>query len=451
MNHLNKILLAMLCTNTHASPGAFFSITESGTPTSTPIKIELCLNATAGISCQTSIVSTLELAIRTTIPKHRYPNAGIRIITPGYSLAPGTSCTPGASGYCQFSISNDAPTTINLAGGQTIDQYLYVPNTPTQGAGFIEQGVLEPSGSFTSYAATPVTPVSWYPTGIAFAAADNGTHAYVSSSGITVGIFVCDLSPQGNGELSSCVPTSTDSYWTAPSGITFATTNAIKYGYVPDPDEGYISSCKQNPADGTLIDFCIQGPRGFVNWNKPSAIAFATTQGGTQYGYFTDLDDGAIYQCAIIDDNITYNGILKDCATTGNMPTGSPNAANGIAFATFNGTTYAYITNRGTETVYQCSWNASNGNLSNCVDAASFMNQEWTLKGIAFGTVNSVQYAYVSDYNTSSPYSSGTIWQCAVNNNNGLFNTCNKTPAVSPSQTGQGWFVNGSVAIYPAS
>ena len=262
---------------------------------------------------------------------------------------------------------------------------------------------------------------------------------------------MCDLSSEGNGELSNCTQTALNYIGndTDPSGMTFATSNTTQYAYVPSPIFGAIFFCPPNLNDGA-IDTCRQGPQSDFTFSQPSAIAFATTPGGTQYAYFTDADttqqtDGAVFQCNVNSDGGNHNGQLQNCSPTGNIST---LGANGIAFATVNGATYAYITNYGSETVYQCSWSASNGQLSNCVDTASFMNNAWTLKGIAFGTVNGVQYAYVSDYHVSSPYNSGTVWQCTVNNNTGLFNTCTKIPATSPSP---GWFVNGSVAIYPAS
>lgn len=263
---------------------------------------------------------------------------------------------------------------------------------------------------------------------------------------------MCDLSSLGNGELSNCTQTAVDNIGsdTDPSGITFATSNTTQYAYVPSPIFGGIFFCPLNIDYGTL-DTCRQGPQSESTYSQPSAVAFATTTGGTptQYAYFTDAatgaTDGAVFQCNVNSGGGNQNGQLQNCSPTGNIST---LGANGIAFATFNGVSYAYLTNFGNETVYQCSWSSSTGQLSSCVDAASFMNNAWTLKGIAFGTINGVQYAYVSDYDVSSPYNSGTVWQCTVNNNTGLFNTCTKTPATAPSP---GWFVNGSVAIYPAS
>jgi len=57
------------------------------------------------------------LTISTTIPNHTYSYAGIKLNTPGYSLAnAGTECTPANNGYCLFSVSNSGSTNISITG-----------------------------------------------------------------------------------------------------------------------------------------------------------------------------------------------------------------------------------------------------------------------------------------------------------------------------------------------
>ena len=61
--------------------------------------------------------SDSNLTIRTTIPNHTYPAAGIRVNTTGYSLAASDSgCTPAGNGLCLFTVSDTAPATIKLSG-----------------------------------------------------------------------------------------------------------------------------------------------------------------------------------------------------------------------------------------------------------------------------------------------------------------------------------------------
>ncbi|MDA8561513.1 hypothetical protein N9L02_00180 [Gammaproteobacteria bacterium] len=57
------------------------------------------------------------LTITTTVPNHHYPNAGIKINTPGYILTnSGSECIMSNSGYCLFPINNSTYKTINITG-----------------------------------------------------------------------------------------------------------------------------------------------------------------------------------------------------------------------------------------------------------------------------------------------------------------------------------------------
>lgn len=441
---LNRLWIAILCSHAYAANGPLFSITESGAPTNTPVSITVCLNSTAHLSCQTFNVITLGLIIKTTIPNRTYSTVGIRVNTPGYSIASSETCAPLANGFCQFTTSNTMPVSINLSNGETsIAQYLYIPSTTGLGAsdGYLEQGLLASNGSLSTYVTTPSTnKPDWFPSGLAFATALETTHAYISSAGVTVGVFMCDLSSDGDGALSNCSLTGVGVSYFQPQGVAIATSNNIQYAYIPDyeVDSNYaLHKCRLNPTDGTLIN-CENTPDSDnTPWSNPSAIAFATA-GNTQYAYVTGYDvnnQSVVYQCTVNDNN----GQLNSCSTTGNLPTG---IANGIALATYQDQRYAYITKPDNGTVYRCLWDDNDGSLSTCVDAASFKH-DWTLKGIAFGTVKGTQYAYVSD---SQP--SYGVWQCTVDVNTGLFTTCTQTPS---SQTAPTWWVNGSVAMYPVS
>ena len=69
------------------------------------------------------IINSNTLNINTAIQNNTYPTAGIRINTPGYSVA--TGCTSIANGYCVFSVSDTSPAHIIIhgptAGSGTVD------------------------------------------------------------------------------------------------------------------------------------------------------------------------------------------------------------------------------------------------------------------------------------------------------------------------------------------
>ena len=100
---IKRILICILffacCPTVFA--GSFFNVSATG-PTA-QISMILCLNGQGPLSCQNYTTSALNLNITTTIPKHTFPNAGIKINTPGYLPA---GCSPNSNGYCLFSVSN---------------------------------------------------------------------------------------------------------------------------------------------------------------------------------------------------------------------------------------------------------------------------------------------------------------------------------------------------------
>ncbi|WP_058478751.1 GMC family oxidoreductase, partial [Legionella steigerwaltii] len=63
-------------------------------------------------SCQDYNVSATDLTVLTTVPKHTYPFAGIKINSPYYSI--GSGCTPLSNGFCMFSVSNTSAAMIQI-------------------------------------------------------------------------------------------------------------------------------------------------------------------------------------------------------------------------------------------------------------------------------------------------------------------------------------------------
>lgn len=95
-----------------------FSVTSTNgaSRTSANIAIRLCLNGIGPVSCQDYNAKSLSFIVRTLIANHNYPNAGIKILTPGYVLSspgpifkPQPTCTPYSNGYCLFPVSNTSP------------------------------------------------------------------------------------------------------------------------------------------------------------------------------------------------------------------------------------------------------------------------------------------------------------------------------------------------------
>lgn len=105
----NFLFLISLCfiENCYAVDGLFFDISATGA--TNHLNIKLALDGKGPLSCQNYTVNALNLIIKTTIPNHVYPFAGIKIGNPGYRVA---GLTPMKNGYYLFSVSNSSPTNI---------------------------------------------------------------------------------------------------------------------------------------------------------------------------------------------------------------------------------------------------------------------------------------------------------------------------------------------------
>lgn len=105
--YFNLLLFPLCC---HAGTGLFFDITETG-PYTSPLDIKLALNGIGPVTIQNYSINSLEFRVRTTVPDHTYPFAGIKIDSPGYRIAgfPRTN-----KGYYLFSVSDTSPANITL-------------------------------------------------------------------------------------------------------------------------------------------------------------------------------------------------------------------------------------------------------------------------------------------------------------------------------------------------
>ncbi|MFT4059983.1 MAG: NHL repeat-containing protein [Legionella sp.] len=127
MNQKIKILvvgLFLLSSWVYANPGLLFKIAESGSPA--VVDVILCLNGKRPLSCQNYHVFTKNLTIGTTV-NHYYPQAGIKILTPGYQP---TGCVPIANGYCLFATSNTLLATIYLNSSSQKNQTITFTSVP---------------------------------------------------------------------------------------------------------------------------------------------------------------------------------------------------------------------------------------------------------------------------------------------------------------------------------
>jgi hypothetical protein len=248
--------------------------------------------------------------------------------------------------------------------------------------------------------------------------------------------FVYQCTINAGGDFDACTATPpTPQPWN-PHGIAFATVNGIQYAYVTDVNVGNVYQCSLNvggPSNGTFNACSNVVSSAF---NAPYGITFGTVN-GVQYAYIADSissgsSTGNVYQCTL-----DVNGFFTACNPTPVPPHQAtpPWIPYSVTFATVDGTQYAYVADNGTATlpvpngnVYQCTL-TSGGLFDTCTSTIAAPATAWVPDAIAFATLNGTQYAYVASY--QGPIVGGMDW-CTLNID-GTFAACKPTPASPPA------------------
>lgn len=386
-----------------------------------------------------------KLTINTVTPDWTYPVAGIKVLTPGYTLDQIT--LPADNGYFLFSVSDTKSASFTLLGApgpvniqlclsgvgtgstceiQTVtltrQKYAYVAS------GFNNIVYKCPGNSDGELDTCVPAPIfgapDWTPESLAFATVNGIQYAYVASwpNGT---VYKCTLKSEGEFDICTALAPTGNVYPYA-SGITFATVNNIQYAYVSD-DYKNVYQCSLNN-DGTF-NACVTTPAASVPDWIPVATTF-TKVNGTQYAFIAS-DNGSVYRCSLNDD-----GTFNNCAAT---PTSAAPAwlPKSVTFATFGANQFAYVSDYN-GTVFKCSLN-SDGTFNQCLTTPVLGAPMWNPVSIAFETFNGVQYAYVVDFGSSISLM-GNLYQCALNAE-GDFTRCDTTPEYGSPSWGNLWSI----------
>lgn len=307
------------------------------------------------------------LNLTTTIPHHSYPNAGIKINTPGYSL---TSCRTTGNGFCLFSVSDTMPASLLVNGpkgmpnvtlclegrgplscqdyavsitGSSTPRFAYISDA---GATDLFQCSLDASGAITSCANISISPGSFPTSNVAFNTA--GTLAYV---GATDNVYVCNVDTT-TGNFSNCTATG--------SGFNFVTSIALNplntFAYVSSFVSAEVIKCSVDQTTGALNN-CAPTGSGFV---QPTGITLNST--GT-FAYVGSNSSFALTLCTV--DATT--GDFNSCGSASNFFFSRPTWA---ALAPLGST--AYIVNEGDSTLLQCRVSATTGFIPGCTTTGDF-------------------------------------------------------------------------------
>lgn len=262
----------------------------------------------------------------------------------------------------------------------------------------------------------------------------NGTqYAYIAGQS-QHSLFQCTIDTNGGFDLcTSTVINNEDGVTFSPGGIAFAMEGPIPYIYVGNNDIGGVNKCQLNKTTGAVLNPCTSIPTTSSVGN-PYGLAFANVNNAS-YAYITNFNSGIpvgkIFKC---DANFTS---CSDIPATQSL--GVPYA---IAFNTsVAGTQYAYVADNGDSAnsilgkVYKCPLNSTGGFDEPCTATPDTLPSNavttWYPYDIAFATIQGTQYAYVA---CSQGTSLGGMFVCKVLRD-GSFGTCTQTPNPAPQPT----------------
>lgn len=444
IKYLRNISIALLLIVYHsmfAGNGLLFNVSATGTHAK--VNITLCLNGKGPLSCQNYNVSAIKLNISTTPANHIYPFAGIKINTPGYTVANvGTDCTPFNTGYCLFSTGNTAHKQITIQNNNTH-------------ALSLSPATLPPATLNTAYNQTLI------------ASGEIGPYIYtVSSSSLPPGLSL--TSSGTNAGLISGTPTSNGIY---PFTITAADTNSSDSG-----SKNYTivvsGSLTLNPSSlpagqrGTAYNQTITassgvGPYTFTVASGTLPPGLTLSSGGAITGTPTNMgtyhftimatdtnsaDTGSQSYSLVINASFAYvtnphnntvslcqvnhtSGALSGCTSTGSG-FGSPDY---LSLSPDNSVPrHAYIANFLNSNIILCTADSITGQLSSCAQTGpSFLDARVIILNSA------MTFAYIS-----GDGGSGNVTQCSIDSTTGALSNC--------VFTGSGFLASSGMALNPA-
>lgn len=252
-------------------------------------------------------------------------------------------------------------------------------------------------------------------------AGDCGNEIQAGPSTCNIGISISPTTAQVGSTVNQVLTINYQGRTTLQSPISFSVVASLFAYATPSPGSNSIFQLLVDVVDGLITSVDTAYSDVSENYGQ---LVFATV-GGIQYAYTVDATHGVVYQCTIGD-----NGTLNTCSETPQTPVGGGWMPYGIAFTTVGSTQYAYVTDVNSGRTYQCPvvvGGVSNGALSSCssVTGSPGLNAPY---GIAFATVGANQYVYLANAGPGTGYS-GNVTKCTVNNSDGSFNSCGLTPS----------------------
>lgn len=421
LKNLSILLFLMASQSLMAGTGLLFNVTATGSANN--INISLCLNGTGPLSCEHFNVTGSNLNI-CTAAANSYPNAGIKVNTPGFKPANlGTDCVQNSNGYCLFQVSNTTCKNVTLvvSGPLTI-----TPSTmPTASLGGDYGVQLSTSGGVPPYTFTVSS--GSLPPGLTLN----------SSTGVLTGI------PSLNGTYNFTI-TATDSNTNPNTGsqaytVVVSGSLPISPLTLPAATLNTAYSTQVTASDGTSpYSYEISAgslPPGLGLNSSTGVISGTPTNDGTYNFTLTATDSSTPPNSGSVPYSLVVSGLLTLTPTT--LPSGSLNVAYTPTTITASGgisNVYTYEVTSGSLPT-GLTLNASTGVVSGTPTAAGLYNFTVTASDTETPTPNTGSRAY--SINIPSP--------CGVGVSGATLTAATTTPI---SFTGTGFI---SVLGYSAS
>lgn len=310
------------------------------------------------------------LLIKTTIPHHNYPAAGIKIKAGNYTLAGiGVDCVLQPNGYCVFPVSDNQAHNISISGsGAKLDVTLCL-----NGKGEI---------SCQNYNDLP-------------ASSPRAKSLYITNDSIASPVYVCSLDLDGN--IGSCVQTGSGLITYPTVGIALNTDSTKAYLSVDDANN--IFQCNINASDGTFAS-CVQTTMTNTNYTSGFYGGLITNTSNT-YAYLVDNGSNSSSDNILVCPMVA--GVIDaTCAT----PAALANTGAGESITiTKNGST-VYVADY-SDGIYVCGTAGGGSSISSCLLK--------TGDGVlTFGSVSGVALNPSETLVYITAYDSGNVYACTT-------------------------------------
>jgi hypothetical protein len=227
-------------------------------------------------------------------------------------------------------------------------------------------------------------------------------------------VSICNI--ESNSNLSNCIDSST-----AKLNSPFGVTTNNNYAYVTNVGDNSVTVCKivssikSGKEPGIKLSSCVDSGAKMGSFSVPGEIITYNN-----YAYVANKGNNTVTFCKININNGTLSGCVAKSDPVFSSPVGVAINKSG------NNISYLYISNYDNNKISICNIDSSSGVLTNCVDSGSGM-----LAGQLIGAAVSNNFAYIVS-NANS-----IIKLCSIDSKNGSLSNCDDSGAgqVFPSPT----------------